>query len=141
MQNRYLPIVETGFTEDFFELDISDSDLVSRPHLEVSSSHTGQFVIRLGDDGLSGIGLSKGDYLIFSRFGEKDYHGEILLVRCEGRYIIRVSDYITPVDSVLSTPGDYFPPITLPSENIRIVCCSSGAVKNREDLHIVSFDE
>jgi hypothetical protein len=140
MQKKLIPIVGRGYTEDFFEVNISDDELMYKPHLEVDGSHFATLAFELDDDGLSEWNLKRGDYLLFSSSSES-IRDKIILVRSEERIIIRQARYITPDTSVISTPGDIYPPMTLNSENIRIIGVMSGFIKPYDDLKIVNVGD
>lgn len=137
MSTKLIPIAGYGYTESFFDADIADDDLDLLPQLEVDGYHTGLFAFQLDDDGLSSWGLSSGDYLLFDDYTEKPVRGQIILVRSEASYIIRQAQRITPDTSILSTPGDIYPPIEIPSENIRIIGVMSGFIKPHDELKII----
>jgi SOS-response transcriptional repressor LexA len=140
MQKKLIPIVGKGYTQDFFDVTISDDELMHKPHLEVDGSHFATLAFELDDEGLSDWNLNKGDYLLFSSSSES-VKDKLILVRSEERLIIRQALYITPDVSVLSTPGEIYPAIIIPSENIRIIGVMSGVIKPHDDLKIVSPDE
>lgn len=137
MQKKLLPIIGKGYTQDFFDVNISDEDLMNRPHLEIDGSHFATLAFQLNDEGLTESNLDIGDFLLFSNFSDS-IRDKIILVRSEGLVIIRQARYITPDISVLSTPGDLYPPLTLPSENMRIIGVLTGLIKPYEDLQILN---
>lgn len=137
MQKKLVPIVGKGYTEDFFDVNISDEDLVYRPHLEIDGSHFATLAFQLNDEGLTEWNFDIGDFLLFSNSSDS-VRDKIILVRSEGLVIIRQARHITPDISVLSTPGDFFPPLSLPSENIRIIGIMSGFIKSYDDLRIIN---
>jgi hypothetical protein len=136
MQKKLIPIVGKGYTQDFFDVTISDDELMHKPHLEVDGSHFASLAFELDDEGLSDWNLNTGDYLLFSSSSES-VKDKIILVRSEERLIIRQARHITPDISDLSTPGDIYSALTLPSENIRIIGVMSGVIKPHDDLKIV----
>jgi hypothetical protein len=140
MQKKLIPIVGKGYTENFFEVMISDDELMYKPHLELDGSHFAVIAFELDDEGLSEWNLNKGDYLLFSSSSES-VKDKIILVRSEERLIIRQAKCITPDVSVISTPRDIYPPITIPSENIRIIGVMNGVIKPHDELKIVSPEE
>jgi hypothetical protein len=140
MQKKLIPIVSKGYTENFFDVKITDDELMYKPHLEIDGGHIATLAFELDDEGLSEWNLNKGDYLLFSSSSES-VKDKIILVRSEERLVIRQAFYINPDVSVLSTPGYVYPFMTIPSENIRIIGVMSGFIKPHEDLKIVSSDE
>jgi hypothetical protein len=140
MQKKLVPIVGEGYTEEFFDVTISDDELMYKPHIELDGSHFAIMAFQLDDEGLSDWNLNKGDYLLFSSSSES-VRDKIILVRSEERLIIRQARNITPDVSILSTPGDVYPSITIPSENIRIIGVMSGFIKPYDGLNIVRPEE
>jgi hypothetical protein len=140
MQKKLIPIVGKGYTENFFDVEISDDELMYKPHLEVDGSHFALMAFELGDEGLKEWNLNAGDYLLFSNSSDS-VRDTIILVRSEERLIIRQAKCITPDVSVIGTPGDIYPPITIPSENIRIIAVMSGFIKPYDDLKIVNVGD
>jgi hypothetical protein len=140
MQKKLIPLVGKGYTENFFEVNICDDELMYKAHLEVDGSHFATLAFELDDDGLYHWGLKSGDYLLFSNSSES-VKDKIILIRSEERIIIRQARYITPDTSVISTPGDYYPPMTLNSENIRIIGVMNGFIKPYDDLRIVNVGD
>ncbi|WP_025027765.1 hypothetical protein [Caldalkalibacillus mannanilyticus] len=133
---KLIPIVGKGYTENFFEVNMSDDDLMNQLHLEVDANHFATIAFELNDNGLAEWGLEFGDYLLFCSSAES-IRDKLILVRSEEKVIIRQARCITPDISILSTPGDLFPPLTIPSENIRIIAVLSGVIKPYEGLNIV----
>jgi SOS-response transcriptional repressor LexA len=140
MQKKLIPIVGKGYTKHFFDVTIADDELVHNPHLEVNGSHFATLAFELDDDGLKEWNFNKGDYLLFSNSSES-IQDKIILVRSEERLIIRQALYITPDVSVISTPGDFYPSITIPSENIRIIGVMTGFIKPYDELKIVQIED
>jgi hypothetical protein len=140
MQKKLIPIVGKGYTETFFDVTISDDELIHKPHLEVDGSHFATLAFELDDEGLSEWNLNRGDYLLFSSSSDS-VRDKIILVRSEERLIIRQARQITPDVSVIGTPGDIYPPITIPSENIRIIAVMSGFIKPYDDIKIVNVGD
>ncbi|AUS07412.1 hypothetical protein C1X05_00080 [Laceyella sacchari] len=137
MGKREVAIVGKGFTKDFFDVDAFDCDLHKYPMLCVDKSHSAIIAFELADMGLSQMGLKPGDYLLFSDFCTDSVHNKIILVRMEDRYIIRLAKAISPDTSIVGTPGDIYPSMVLPSENIRIIGVMSGFIKPHDNLEIL----
>ena len=134
---KYIPIAATGYTKDFFEMDITEEmNLELVPKLEVEGYHTATIVILLNDDGLKEWGIEAGSYLLFSQSADT-YQNQVLLVRQEGRYIIRIGATVDPLETILITPKDIHPLLHLNSENIRIVGVMNGFILPHDGLKII----
>lgn len=134
---RYIPIVGDGYTKDFFEVNLDDESLAGQPLLEVEPYHDAVIAFQLGDDGLSNWHIPEGSYLLFSSSADT-YKDQVLLVRQESKYIIRVGSHIDPVQAFLTVPNGLYPPLNLNSENIRIIGVMSAFILPRDDIRIIT---
>lgn len=89
-------------------------------------------------DGLAGIGIEKGDFLLISDFSTEPIFGKPVLVRQEGRFIVRIAADVNPIESTFTTTDDTYPAMTLPFENIRIVGIVSGSIKATDDVELIA---
>lgn len=130
-------IVGSAYSEEFFDLPLEDEEISLKPYIEVAPYHVARFGLQMDDDGLSGIGIEKGDFLLISDFSAEPIFGKPVLVRQEGRFIVRIAADVNPIESTLTTTDDTYPAMTLPSENIRIVGVVSGSIKATDDVKLI----
>lgn len=130
-------IVGQAYSEVFFDLPLEDEELSMKPYIEVAPYHQAKFGLEMDDDGLSGLGIDIGDYLLISDFSVEPIFGKPVLVRQEGQFLVRIADVVNPVESTFTTPDDVYPPITLPSENIRIIGVVSGIIKASPEVKVI----
>ena len=140
MIKKFIPIVGNGYTEDFFEVNLNDEDLYTKEAIEVDTYHTANIAFILQDDGLNGLGITKGDYLLFSPSAET-YRDQVLLIRSEGKFIIRIGTIITPDSAILTTSNNVYPTKILCSENIRIIGVMNGFIKPYDGLKILNLKQ
>ena len=138
MIKKYIPIAGDGYTKDFFEVNLQDEDLQFGEAIEVEPYHSATIAFRLQDDGLKGLGIEKGDYLLFSPSAES-YKDQVLLVRTEGKYIIRIGTLVTPESATLTTAEDVYPTKFLCSENIRVIGVMNAFIKPYDELRVVNM--
>jgi SOS-response transcriptional repressor LexA len=122
-------IVGNAYSEDFFDLPLEDEEISLKPWIDVAQYHVARFGLYMDDDGLAEIGIESGDYLLISDFSTEPIFGKPILVRQEGKFIVRIAADVNPVECTLTTPNDVYPPLVVPSENIRIVGVVSGIIK------------
>lgn len=135
-----IPIVGIGYTKEFFEVDFND-EFSWNKYLQLDNYHTAQFVIELGDDGLSVLGIQKGDYLLFLNYLHDSVREKLVMVRSEQRYIMRLATNVTPDTSIFTVPDDVYPPIELMSENIRIIGVECGFIKPHDELVVIDTND
>jgi len=138
--SKMIPIVGLGYTKDFFEVDFND-EFSWNKFLQVSDYHTAQFVIELADEGLTPLGIHKGDYLLFQNYFHESVRDKLVLVRSEERYIMRLATNVTPDTSIFTVPDNLYSSIELMSENIRIIGVECGFIKPHDDLVIVDTND
>lgn len=138
LPNKVVPVAATGYTRQFFTLDLETTDLSERPHLLLNGHSRALFALLSGDDGLNSLGISPGDFLLFSTAAPLRSAGQISLVRQEDEYIVRES-YWGGDTTVLRVPGDAYSALRLPTENIRIAAVLDDVIKNNEFAPIVRF--
>ncbi|TBL71353.1 S24 family peptidase [Paenibacillus thalictri] len=138
MQNKIIPVLAKGWTQSFFTLSMDDTDLSSAPHLALPQATDAQFAMQLGDDGLSGLGIRRGDYLLFGTTQQLRASGQIALIREGEEYIIREA-YWSGDTTRLRVPSDMYPALVLPTENIRITAVLDNVIKNDEFARIITF--
>lgn len=136
--SKVIPVVSTGYTRKFFTLDLDVTDLSGSVHLQLSGYSEALFALRIGDSGLDSIGITPGDYLLFSTTSALKSSGQLSLVRQEGEYIIRET-YWSGDTTLLRVPGDAFSPLSLPTENIRIAAVLCDVIKDNELAPVVHF--
>jgi hypothetical protein len=136
--NKVIPVATTGFTRKWFTLDLASTDLASYPHLRLSGYSQALFALSLGDSGFVSLGVTRGDYLLFSTSAPLRSAGQISLIRQEDEYIVRET-YWDGDTTLLRVPGDIFPPLRLPTENIRITAVLDSVVKGDELAPVVYF--
>lgn len=139
MLNKIIPIVGTGFTKEFFSISISDGDMSLQPHLQLPYATNAQFAIEIGDDGLSILGVTEGDFVLFTTTSLLKATGQIVLVRQDEEYIIREAHWDGDF-TLLRVPNDEYEPMKLPTENIRIVAVLDNVIKNHDEIKIIHFD-
>ncbi len=137
---KLIPITGYGYTKNFFEMNFDEVTIEDQPRLELESYHTATLAIQLNDDGLADLGITKGAYLLFSPSADT-YRDQVLLVRQEGNYIIRIGSHIDPLEAILTIPGDIYPPLHLNAENIRIVAVMNGFILLHDGIVIHKNDE
>lgn len=135
---KIVPVVTSGYTRKWFGLDMESSDLAYRPHLAISGFSGALFALSLGDSGLEAIGVRRGDYLLFSTSAPLRSSGQISLIRSEDEYMIRET-YWTGDTTLLRVPGDAFPPLVAPTENIRVTAVLDDVILNNELAPLVRF--
>ncbi|WP_248930125.1 S24 family peptidase [Paenibacillus hamazuiensis] len=138
MQTKIIPVVAEGRTKRFFSLSLDDADLSRAPHLQLPRVTEAQFALQLADEGLAGLGIRQGDYLLFGTTQPLRASGQIALIRQEDEYIIREAHWSGDT-TLLRVPGDIYPELQLPTENIRIVAVLDNAMKDDEHVQIVHF--
>lgn len=129
-------IVGSAYSEEFFDLPLEDEEISLKPYLEVAPYHVARFGLQMDDDGLSGIGIEKGDFLLISDFSAEPIFGKPVLVRQEGKFIVRIAADVNPIESIFTTTDNTYPAMTLPSENIRIIGVVSGSIKATDDVKL-----
>lgn len=129
----------TGYTKKFFTLDLESVEMAGQPHLLLSGFSGALFAVVMGDSGLHSLGVSRGDYLLFSTTSPLKTSGQLSLVRQEDEYIVRET-YWAGDTTLLRVPGDEFPPLRLPTENIRIAAVLYDVIKDDEFAPIVHFE-
>ncbi|TMV48100.1 hypothetical protein FE783_19295 [Paenibacillus mesophilus] len=137
--NKVIPVAATGYTRKWFSLDLESTDLSGRPHLKLIGYSDALFALRIGDGGLESLGVKRGDYLLFSTTAPLKSSGQISLVRQEDEYMIRET-YWSGDMTELRVPGEAFPSLSVPTENIRIAAVLSDVIKDNELAPIVRFD-
>jgi len=130
-------IVGPAYSEEFFDLPLEDEEVSLKPYIEVAPYHVTRFGLQMDDDGLAEIGIEKGDYLLISDFSAEPIFGKPVMVRQEGQFLIRIAADVNPVESTFTTANDFFPPILLPSENIRIIGVVSGFIKATDEVKLI----
>ncbi|QRG68557.1 hypothetical protein [Brevibacillus choshinensis] len=134
---KQVHIIGEAYTEFFFDLPLEDEEISLKPYIEVAPYHQARFGLQIDDDGLAGWGIEKGDYLLISDFSAEPIFGKPVMVRRDGQFLIRIAADVNPVESTFTTCDDVYPPITLPSENIRIIGVVSGFIKATEDVKLI----
>lgn len=137
--NKVIPVVTTAFTRKWFALDLEAIELAGRPHLRVSGYSEAMFALLLGDSGLVSLGVARGDYLLFGTTAPLHSSGQISLVRQEDEYIIRET-YWDGDTTLLRVPGDTFPAMVVPTENLRVTAVLDRVIKGDELAPIVHFE-
>lgn len=127
-------IAGDAYSTRFFDLPLeSDDELSLLPSLEVASYHVARFALIMQDDGLEGIGICPGSFLLISDFSLEPITGRPVLVRQEGQFLVRIAADVNPVECRLTTTRPEDPPLVLPSENIRIAGVVSGIIPPKAD--------
>ncbi|GAA3410417.1 hypothetical protein ACFFNY_21770 [Paenibacillus hodogayensis] len=135
---KIIPVVTDGYTRKWFGLDMESSDLAYRPHLSISGYSDALFALSLDDEGLESLGVKRGDYLLFSTKAALHTSGQIALIRQEEDYMIREAYWNGDV-TLLRVPGEAFPPIMAPTENIRITAVLDTVIANDKHAPLVRF--
>jgi len=138
---KKLHIVGKAYSNDWFELDLSDDEISLKPYIEVAPYHHVRYGLRMGDDGLDGLGIKNGDFLLISDSSTEPIYLKPVVVRKEGQFIIRIAYNVNPVECTLTTAGDIYPAMTIPSENIRIIGVLSGVIDGTTHLKQLFVDE
>ncbi|MFC3769736.1 hypothetical protein [Paenibacillus sp. GCM10012303] len=136
--SKVIPVVTTGYTSKFFTLDLDSTDLSGSAHLQLCGYSEALFALRMGDSGLDSLGVAPSDYVLFSTTSALRSSGQLSLVRQEGEYILRET-YWSGDTTWLRVPGDVFPPLCLPTENIRISAVLCDVIKDNELAPVVHF--
>lgn len=137
---KLIPLTGYGYSKKFFEVDFDDCAIDQQPQLEVEAYHTATIAFQLDDDGLSDWGIIRGSFLLFSPSADT-YRDQVLLMRQEDQYILRVGSHIDPLEAILTVPGDKYPPLHLNSENIRIVAVMNGFILPNDEIIIHQSDD
>ncbi|NGQ95057.1 hypothetical protein G3578_07645 [Brevibacillus sp. SYP-B805] len=130
-------IVGKAYSEAFFDLPLEDEEISLKPYIEVAPYHVSRFGLQMDDDGLAGLGIERGDFLLISDFSAEPIFGKPVMVRQEGQFLIRIAADVNPVESTFTTVNDIYPPMTLPSENIRIIGVVSGFIKASDEVKLI----
>lgn len=117
-----------AYSHEFFDIDLEEEELSTMPCLHVASYHVARFGLRMADDGLEGLGICAGDILLVADFSLEPIRGRPVLIRQEGRYLVRIAVDVNPVESEFGTTRPDLPSLILPSENIRIIGVVSGVI-------------
>lgn len=126
---KKIHIVGDATSKDWFDLTLEDEEISLKPWMMIEDYHIARFGLFMDDDGLSGAGIEANDYLLISDYSTEPIFGKPVLVRQDGRFIVRIAADVNPVECTFTTSDDVYPPIVVPSENIRIVGVVSGVIK------------
>lgn len=135
---KIVPVVRDGYCKAFFSLDLESSDLASQPHLMLNGYSRALFALQMGDRGLQSIGIGVGDYLLFGTSAPLRSSGQISLVRQEDEFIIRET-YWSGDTTILRVPGETYPTLIVPTENVRIAAVLDDVIRNDELAPVVRF--
>lgn len=128
-------IAGQAFSNDFFDVNIEDMEITMMPYIEVAPYHVVKFGFTMGDNGLEGSGIHKGDFILVSDFSMEPIFDRPVVIRQEGQFLVRVAAVVNPVEGIFITSPDDGNRIQLPSENYRIIGVISGVIPGKTPLH------
>lgn len=129
---KKIHIVGDATSDDWFDLTLEDEEITLKPWMTIEDYHIARFGLFMDDDGLSGAGIEANDYLLISDYSTEPIFGKPVLVRQDGRFIVRIAADVNPVECMFTTSDNVYSPIVVPSENIRIVGVVSGVIKGEK---------
>lgn len=128
-------IVGQAFSNDFFDVEIEDIEITMMPYIEVEPYHIAKFGFTMGDDGLEGSGIKKGDFILISDFSMEPIFDQPVVLRQEGQFLVRITAVVNPVEGIFTTSPDDGNHIHLISENYRIIGVVSSVIPGKTPLH------
>lgn len=128
-------IVGQAYSSDFFEVSIEDMEISLMPYIEVEPYHIAKFGFSMGDNGLKGSGINKGDFILVADYSMEPIFDQPVVIRQEGRFLVRVAAIVNPIEGVFVTSPNDNNPIQLLSENYRIIGVVSGVIPGKATLH------
>jgi hypothetical protein len=128
-------IVGHAYSSDFFDVSIEDTEMTLMPYIEVDPYHIAKFGFKMDDDGLKGIGINEGDFILVSDYSLEPVFDQAVVIRQDGKFLVRVSHIVNPIEGVFVTSPNDNNPIQLLSENYRIIGVVTGVVPGTKPLH------
>ncbi|MCL6445048.1 MAG: hypothetical protein K6T83_16600 [Alicyclobacillus sp.] len=97
-----------------------------------------RFAVQIGDDGLEGLGIATGDYLIFRLRQWVNGEGEIVFAWIDGEAIVRLAWNIWSDTVTLSASGARYPDISVSRELLIITGVCGNVRKHDDDVQLLA---